>query len=593
MSFKSFLTGHSDKEADVYANLDMVDLALEQLHSISTTTVSNAKDNVYEAIRKLNNVKGMAEQVGTIQTSGYDAMFQSITDSIKDIELTLTDKVEMIKAYSDDSASATGKKVLSTLAMTVFKPLEGFVSVLEGMGDSVLSVVGWVGGLANNSKLQDKIASWVKKDLSHDLFNFYYNSNLAKYSAFTEDSALASATKVVGKTAGFIFAGGGIAGVLSGFGHGVESGLRSGKSYNGAMRQGVASAAINGALGAVGGTIGAIGKAAASEFQSLRVNDDATDIVHDLTSGKIDEYSNAAKGGIFKEEQTPTITPSYTVTYTPTATLTPTATFTPTYTPTYTPVSSIPSDGGSQPMPDYNYTPVPTYSSTPIPTYAPVESIISTPSIIPSSTYTPVITPIVTPVVTVDSQPFVITKEVEVTKPIDATNETPIVEHSGVSYNPTEGLQVSTKTSNELMNAENLMELDELEEMSENDFGTSSLDSVINGSKLTKIPTSTTPTSPKKRGGSSVIPIAAGLSAAAAAAIGAKAYLDHKNNNDFDEEEDEDDSFEDDEWYDDGDTVDVEYTEADKTDDLDQESYQDNSDNTYSARSHDELADLE
>ena len=75
MSFKSFLTGHSDKEADVYANLDMVDLALEQLHSISTTTVSNARDNVYEAIRKLNNVKGMAEQVGTIQTSGYDAMF--------------------------------------------------------------------------------------------------------------------------------------------------------------------------------------------------------------------------------------------------------------------------------------------------------------------------------------------------------------------------------------------------------------------------------------------------------------------------------------------------------------------------------------
>ena len=140
---------------------------------------------------------------------------------------------------------------------------------------------------------------------------------------------------------------------------------------------------------------------------------------------------------------------------------------------------------------------------------------------------------------------------------------------------------------------DNLIEVKELEEMSENDFGTSSLDSVINGSKLTKIPTSTTPTSPKKRGGSSVIPIAAGLSAAAAAAIGAKAYLDHKNNNDFDEDEDEDDSFEEDEWYDDGDTVDVEYTEADKTDDLDQESYQDNSDNTYSARSHDELADLE
>lgn len=609
MSIWSILTGHSDKASDVYANLDKVDIVIEQLNTISTTTVSNARDNVYEAIRKLNNVRGMAEQVGTIQTSGYDAMFQSISDSIKDIGSTINHKVDIIKIYGDTSATSLGKKVGSTLAMTLFKAAEGVLSVGEDLVDGVASVIGWVGGLAKNSKLQDSIASFIKKDYSHDLFNFYYKSDFAKYSAFTEDSALACATRIVGKTAGYIFAGTAVAAGIGGLGHGVETGLNSGMTYNEAMANGAKLGLIQGTLGLAGGVVGntisSLGQATANEVftRKAELSQNSTDIVQDVISGKIDDYSASAKGGIFKEEIESVATPTYTLTYTPDVT----ETTTETDVPTYTPISSIPVDGGSpsnvvtQEVPVYTYTPVE------VVTYTPVDTITYTPSIIPSSTYTPepiytytptvvptyTPTPIVTPVVTPTPEQIVVTKVVETIKPYDATNETPIVEHAGVSYDPTEGLQTSTKTSNELLNAENLMELDELEEMESEDFSGSSLDSVINGSKLTKIPTATTPTTVRKKGGSSVIPIAAGLSAAAAAAIGAKAYIDHKNNNDFDEDDDdEDDSFEEDEWYDDGDTVDVEYTEADKSEDLSQESYQDE-DNSYSAKTHDELADLE
>ena len=609
MSIWSILTGHSDKASDVYANLDKVDIVIEQLNTISTTTVSNARDNVYEAIRKLNNVRGMAEQVGTIQTSGYDAMFQSISDSIKDIGSTINHKVDIIKIYGDTSATSLGKKVGSTLAMTLFKAAEGVLSVGEDLVDGVASVIGWVGGLAHNSSLQDSIASFVKKDWSHDLFNFYYKSDFAKYSAFTEDSALACATRIVGKTAGYIFAGTAVAAGIGGLGHGVETGLNSGMTYNEAMANGAKLGLIQGTLGLAGGVVGntisSLGQATANEVftRKAELSQNSTDIVQDVISGKIDDYSASAKGGIFKEEIESVATPTYTLTYTPDVT----ETTTETDVPTYTPISSIPVDGGSssnvvtQEVPVYTYTPVE------VVTYTPVDTITYTPSIIPSSTYTPepiytytptvvptyTPTPIVTPVVTPTPEQIVVTKVVETIKPYDATNETPIVEHAGVSYNPTEGLQTSTKTSNELLNAENLMELDELEEMESEDFSGSSLDSVINGSKFTKIPTATTPTTVRKKGGSSVIPIAAGLSAAAAAAIGAKAYIDHKNNNDFDEDDDdEDDSFEEDEWYDDGDTVDVEYTEADKSEDLSQESYQDE-DNSYSAKTHDELADLE
>ena len=129
--------------------------------------------------------------------------------------------------------------------------------------------------------------------------------------------------------------------------------------------------------------------------------------------------------------------------------------------------------------------------------------------------------------------------------------------------------------------------------------GTTSIEDVIKGSKVTKIPTSPSPvtTTSSSSGSSAVIPIAAGLSAAAAAGIGAKAYMDRKHNND--NGEDDEDSFDTDEWSGD-DSVDIQYDEdtangENYLDDDDDYSYQATSNNEekYDARSSEELADLQ
>lgn len=129
--------------------------------------------------------------------------------------------------------------------------------------------------------------------------------------------------------------------------------------------------------------------------------------------------------------------------------------------------------------------------------------------------------------------------------------------------------------------------------------GTTSIEDVIKGSKVTKIPTSPSPvtTTSSSSGSSAVIPIAAGLSAAAAAGIGAKAYMDRKHNNDNGEEDE--DEFDTDEWSGD-DSVDIQYDEdtangENYLDDDDDYSYQATSNNEekYDARSSDELADLQ
>ena len=178
------------------------------------------------------------------------------------------------------------------------------------------------------------------------------------------------------------------------------------------------------------------------------------------------------------------------------------------------------------------------------------------------------------------------------------------MQHSGGGYSSngsttsTSGTTTSITGTAELEGSEKLDPIDEaLEEAN------SSIDDIIKGSKYSKIPSSTTPVQTQKSSGSSsVIPIAAGLSAAAAAGIGAKAYMDHKKNNETGDEDDEyeDDDFATDDWDTDNwdadeDTLDL-TSETSNDDGLlsddDAYTYQE-SEEKYEARSSQELADLQ
>ena len=281
MGFWSWLTGRNPKESDLYANYDKVAQVTDRINTIATTEVTNAQAAVYSAFNQLNSVNGLSTYVGTITVSNYDSIFQSIGETIENIGNMINDKAENIKAYEE---SPWYEKALSTVTMGVFKVGEGLLSVVEDLGDGVMSLVGWGAGLVGATDFQEDIANAIKKEWSHDVFNFYYESDFAKASAFTEDSALAGGLKIVGKTVGYLYAGGALAGAagaagiggaagsiagtslttwgatavgaLGGLGSGTESGLNAGKTFNEAFTQGIKTGAIQGGLAFVGGKIG-------------------------------------------------------------------------------------------------------------------------------------------------------------------------------------------------------------------------------------------------------------------------------------------------------------------------------------------------
>ena len=295
MGFLSWLTGRDEKESDVYANYDKVDSVVQKLNSIGTNQVETARTEIKAAITELNNVNGVAQYVGQVNAGGYDSVFESIASSISQIGEQLQNKADSIKEYEQ---SAWYEKLESTFLMAGAKLGEGTLSVVEDIGDGVVSIAGWIA--PKDTAFEKGCESIVKKNWSHDVFNFYYNTDFAKKSTFTEDSKLAGGLKVVGSTAGYLALGGIVSGTavpftnsshrlikagatflnsttkvntlnaaLSGMGSGTEAGLQSGLSMDEAATGGAKQAAIQGTIAYVGGKLGerATKKQVAKDFE--------------------------------------------------------------------------------------------------------------------------------------------------------------------------------------------------------------------------------------------------------------------------------------------------------------------------------------
>ena len=276
MDIKSILTGHSSKESDVYANYDVAQNVISAFQSIRSNELQTAQEAILQSINELNSVNGFAEYVGTVNVSEYTSVFEYIDQKIDELETSMTDKVDRIKAYEQ---SPLGTKLLSTGGMLLSKVGEGFLSVFEGIGDGVVSIVGWGAGILGAKGFSEDCANFVKKNLSHDAFNFYYNSEFAKASMITEDSGIAKVAKFGGQMVGFMALGAGVTSMskafsasnisglqsigafassaknvstveaaLMGMGSGTEAGLKAGKTLNQAALGGFASAALAGGL---------------------------------------------------------------------------------------------------------------------------------------------------------------------------------------------------------------------------------------------------------------------------------------------------------------------------------------------------------
>ena len=182
-------------------------------------------------------------------------------------------KQEEIEEYKNANGF---KKFGMTLAMAGSKFIEGIASVGENIVDAGATLVGCVGGLFN-SDFQDSCAEFIKKDHVGEAFhNFNEATGINKYSAMSENGTMAKIFKGVGTATGYVLlaaATGGtvnaIAGagtmtataantavaVVGGLGSGMESGLQQGKDWNGALGEGVKTAAIQGATAYAAGKI--------------------------------------------------------------------------------------------------------------------------------------------------------------------------------------------------------------------------------------------------------------------------------------------------------------------------------------------------
>ena len=226
-------------------------------------------------------------------------------------------KQEEIEEYKNANGF---KKFGMTLAMAGSKFIEGIASVGENIVDAGATLVGCVGGLFN-SDFQDSCAEFIKKDHVGEAFhNFNEATGINKYSAMSENGTMAKIFKGVGTATGYVLlaaATGGtvnaIAGagtmtataantavaVVGGLGSGMESGLQQGKDWNGALGEGVKTAAIQGATAYAAGKLSEhVQTQKALKMDKTGTVDDAVNATRDAKEAVIKAKDDLAKTAV-------------------------------------------------------------------------------------------------------------------------------------------------------------------------------------------------------------------------------------------------------------------------------------------------------
>ena len=271
--FASWFTGRSG----LYEDTDKVQSAIDNLEKIKTSTVEDGKETVQAAIDKLNSVKGFYQYVGSLNRSAFDPLFDVASETIDGLVGQINAKVADIEEYNN---SSLGEKILATGGMVVTKFGEGLLSVGEDIFDAGVTVVaGWTTKAYDyfrGTNYNEAVSDFIETDYSHKAFEWYYDSDLAKASAITEDSGAAMLAEGAGAATGYLALGSFSVGALTGksgkvakaaqtflgnttranttiaavggYGGGVEQGLQSGQSFGEAnltgLKQGVAQGTL-------------------------------------------------------------------------------------------------------------------------------------------------------------------------------------------------------------------------------------------------------------------------------------------------------------------------------------------------------------
>ena len=270
----------------VYRDSTKVDSAMENLNNIKNSTIETSKDTIAEAVNKINACTGFEQYVGHVEGSAFDPVIDYASLAVDEVMNQIQAKVDDIEDYDKGS---TLQKIGATAGMVFAKVGEGFVGAFEDVGDAVLTVGAWVAKPIDaiaGTELSQGIQNFEARDLSHELFDaVYYSTDLAKYSAITEDSGAASISRGVGQAVGYMTMGGYLSGAnkalsaagkmgkaatilssttnanaaiaaIGGLGSGTEAGLQNGLGLGLATLEGVKEGAIQGGMAYAAGKWG-------------------------------------------------------------------------------------------------------------------------------------------------------------------------------------------------------------------------------------------------------------------------------------------------------------------------------------------------
>ena len=282
-------------------NASLVTQTLDKLYSACDSLDSTNVD-IKKGIDMINNARG-AENI-SVDFSPITGYQSSVVDYIETMAKEIKGKAQEIEEYQD---APWYKKLFATIGMGALKLVEGLASFVEQIGDGLVSIVGFIGGIFS-SDFRDCIGDFVKKDWVGDTTAKWYEEgwlkSVNKYSIMSHESTAANVLKGVGVAAGYVIltgcpAGAGTAVSLGvsaaaaaagGIGSGTQAGLQAGKTFNQAFGQGVKQGAVAAAttlvIGGVANKLGALTKGASSVMNS------SDEVVAGLMNSS-DEITNA------------------------------------------------------------------------------------------------------------------------------------------------------------------------------------------------------------------------------------------------------------------------------------------------------------
>ncbi len=298
-------------------NASLVEQAVASLNS-AADAIANVHVEINKGISQIQNARASQDlQADYSAITGYQSL---VTEFIDSMSTTITTKAKEIEEYN---AQPVWKKVFATIGLGALKIVEGLGTFVENIGDGLVSVVGFAGGIFN-SEFKNACAEYVMKDHVGDAFSNAYEAEtgalawLNDNSYMSHQSTAANILKGIGVATGYVVvsvATGGLGAVAStgiaagtalvgGIGSGTQQGLKTaqatalatgaefkaGDAFNSAFAQGVKQGAI--AAGTTLVTAG-VGKA----LQGAKMTKNGIQIFDDVINSSDEAYQTLSATG--------------------------------------------------------------------------------------------------------------------------------------------------------------------------------------------------------------------------------------------------------------------------------------------------------